>query len=81
MSARLGSLLIAALVALAVGCGEKEEDAGSGGPEPFAVALDFFVNPDHAGLLTAVERGYFEQAGLEVSTRVPSDPSAPIKQV
>lgn len=66
--------------ALLAGCGEKEERNG-GGPTPFAVALDFYVNPDHAGLLTALERGYFAEAGLEVSTRVPSDPSAPIRQV
>ncbi len=29
----------------------------------------------------ALERGYFEQAGLEVDPQVPSDPSAPIRQV
>jgi putative hydroxymethylpyrimidine transport system substrate-binding protein len=81
MSACLRPIVCAALVVLAVGCGEKAEDERSGGREPFEVALDFYVNPDHAGLLTALERGYFEQAGLEVSTRVPSDPSAPIKQV
>jgi putative hydroxymethylpyrimidine transport system substrate-binding protein len=84
MSARLGRPLAAtALLALALlaGCGEKEEDERAGGTEPFDVALDFYVNPDHAGLLTALDRGYFEEAGLDVSTRVPSDPAAPIKQV
>jgi len=65
---------------LATGCGEKQEGAG-GDPVPFTVALDFYVNPDHAGLLTALERGYFADAGLEVETRVPSDVSAPIRQV
>jgi putative hydroxymethylpyrimidine transport system substrate-binding protein len=68
------------VAAVAAGCGEKQERRG-GPPVPFSVALDFYVNPDHAGLYTALERGYFDEAGLEVSPRVPSDPSAPIRQV
>jgi putative hydroxymethylpyrimidine transport system substrate-binding protein len=72
--------LAAALATLAAGCGEKQEQRG-GAPVPFTVALDFYINPDHAGLYTALERGYFDEAGLEVEPRVPSDPSAPIRQV
>ncbi len=71
----------AAFLAIAGGCGEREEPRAEAETEPFAVALDFYVNPDHAGLFTALERGYFEQAGLEVDPQVPSDPSAPIRQV
>ena len=72
-------IVIAALVAaLAVaGCG----GGGSGGNERFDLALDFYVNPDHAGIYTALDRGYFADAGLDVQPQVPSDPSAPIKQV
>ncbi|MGH2954501.1 MAG: ABC transporter substrate-binding protein [Solirubrobacterales bacterium] len=84
MSPRLGRLLAAAAVfavALLAGCGEKEEGDGAPGRERFDLALDFYVNPDHAGIFTALERGHFEEAGLELSTRVPSDPSAPITQV
>jgi len=74
--------LLALLAFAAAGCGEKEEEiSGRGGTEPFTVALDFYVNPDHAGLFTALDRGYFEEAGLDVTTQVPSDPSAPIRQV
>jgi putative hydroxymethylpyrimidine transport system substrate-binding protein len=70
-----------ATLALAVGCGEKSERPGAGASTDLRVALDFYVNPDHAGLFEALDRGYFEEAGLEVSTAVPSDPSAPIRQV
>lgn len=71
---------LAAVAFLGAGCGEKEElDAGE--PERFDLALDFFVNPDHAGIYQALESGYFDDAGLDVRPRVPSDPSAPIKQV
>lgn len=76
-------LAAAALVAAAAlaACGEKEETLGSAEPEPFDLALDFYVNPDHAGVFTAIDNGYFERAGLTVTPRVPSDPSAPIKEV
>ena len=50
-------------------------------PSRFDLALDFYVNPDHAGIYTALDRGYFADAGLDVQPQVPSDPSAPIKQV
>lgn len=77
-------VLIAAVIAAAVtaiGCGEKSEDTTGNATEEFDLALDFFVNADHAGIFTALERGYFADAGLEVRPRVPADPSAPIKQV
>ncbi len=77
-----------ALVASAVlvgtiftGCGEKEESIRGGEVSEVELMLDFFVNPDHAGIYAALENGRFEQAGLEVTPRVPSDPAAPIKLV
>jgi putative hydroxymethylpyrimidine transport system substrate-binding protein len=84
VSSRAARLLAAAalLAGLVAGCGEKEESNGAAGsPQRFELALDFYVNPDHAGIYMAEERGYFEVAGLEVEPRVPSDPAAPIKQV
>ena len=77
-SAGLG---LAAAIGLAAGCGEKEEPVGAGGTEPFELALDFYVNPDHAGVYAGLENGRFEEAGLDVTPRVPSDPAAPIKLV
>jgi putative hydroxymethylpyrimidine transport system substrate-binding protein len=77
---RAALALLAATAMLGYGCGEKSEQP-SGELEQFDLALDFFVNPDHAGVYTALENGYFEDAGLEVKPRVPSDPAAPIKQV
>jgi putative hydroxymethylpyrimidine transport system substrate-binding protein len=78
------STLIAALAVvgalIATGCGEKSDEP-TGEPDQFDLALDFFINPDHAGIYMALERGYFADAGLDVKPRVPSDPAAPIKQV
>jgi putative hydroxymethylpyrimidine transport system substrate-binding protein len=73
--------LLVAAAALAAGCGEKSEEVTPGAPRPFDVALDFYVNPDHAGLYVALDRGYFREAGLDVRPQAPSDPSAPIKEV
>ncbi len=71
-------MLVAAGIA---GCGEKAETSRPGEPQPFALELDFYVNPDHAGIFTGLERGDFAEAGLDVDTHVPGDPSAPIRQV
>jgi len=45
------------------------------------VLLDWFVNPDHAALIVARERGMFSAAGLEVELIAPADPSAPPRLV
>lgn len=76
--------IAATVVAAAIGiaaCGGGDGDGGEGGGEPFTLTLDFYVNPDHAGIYTALDRGYFDAAGLDVEPQVPSDPAAPIKQV
>jgi putative hydroxymethylpyrimidine transport system substrate-binding protein len=78
MSALAGLAALAALAA--AGCGEKPEEV-DGQVESFDLALDWFPNPDHAGILQALEAGHFAEAGLEVEPRTPSDPSAPIRQV
>lgn len=81
---RHSRLLAAALAAIATlalaACGEKSEDVGAA-TEPFSLTLDFYPNPDHAGIYMAQKLGYFEDAGLDVDIRTPSDPAAPTKQV
>jgi putative hydroxymethylpyrimidine transport system substrate-binding protein len=75
--------LAVSLLALAFGlaaCGEKSE-GGAAERQPFNLTLDFYPNPDHAGIYMAQEQGYFEEAGLDVSINSPSDPSAPLKLV
>ena len=83
---RTAMALALALAALAVGltaCGDGEDPApgSASDPEPFTLELDWFVNPDHAGIFSALDQGFFEQEGLDVNPEVPSDPSAPIKEV
>ena len=49
--------------------------------ERLTVLLDWFVNPDHAPLIVARERGMFKEAGLNVTLVPPADPSAPPRLV
>ena len=49
--------------------------------EKLTVLLDWFVNPDHAPLIVALDRGYFAEEGLEVEFLEPADPNDPPKLV
>ena len=43
--------------------------------------LDWFVNPDHAALIVAQQKGYFSAHDLDVEIIEPADPSMPPKLV
>jgi putative hydroxymethylpyrimidine transport system substrate-binding protein len=43
--------------------------------KPFTIILDWFVNPQHAPIIIAQEKGFFKQHGLAVKIIQPSDPS------
>lgn len=49
--------------------------------EKMTVMLDWFVNPDHATLVVAREKGFFADAGLDVTLIAPADPNDPPKMV
>jgi len=46
---------------------------------PIRVSLDYFANPNHIPLYVALERGYFDDEGIEVDIFVPANPSDPVK--
>jgi putative hydroxymethylpyrimidine transport system substrate-binding protein len=71
MAFRLAPLLALALLAT----------SPAGATERLTVLLDWFVNPDHAPLIVAQEKGYFTDAGLEVEMIAPADPNDPPKLV
>jgi putative hydroxymethylpyrimidine transport system substrate-binding protein len=43
--------------------------------------LDWFINPDHAPLFVALEKGFFNERGLKVKFITPSNPNDPPKLV
>ena len=49
--------------------------------EKLTLVLDWFINPDHAALIVAKEKGYFAAQGLDVQLEEPTDPSVPPKLV
>ena len=49
--------------------------------ETLSLLLDWFLNPDHAPLVVAQEKGFFAEAGLEVEMIEPADPNDPPKLV
>jgi putative hydroxymethylpyrimidine transport system substrate-binding protein len=65
-------LLALALVALT----SRSEAA-----DKLTIILDWFVNPDHAPIIVAAQKGYFAEAGLDLEIVPPADPSDPPKLV
>ena len=45
------------------------------------VLLDWYVNPDHAPIIIAREKGFFAEQGLDVEIIAPADPADPPKLV
>jgi putative hydroxymethylpyrimidine transport system substrate-binding protein len=45
--------------------------------DPVTILLDWFINPDHAPVIIAQERGDFSRAGLDVRIVAPADPNDP----
>jgi ABC-type nitrate/sulfonate/bicarbonate transport system substrate-binding protein len=64
--------LTAALVALAAAglaaCGAKQEPTDKTAAQTINLELDFYVNPDHAGIYTALHSGYFAAATWQSHT-------------
>ena len=49
--------------------------------DELTLILDWFVNPDHAPLIVAQEKGFFSNAGLKINLIAPADPNSPPKLV
>ena len=49
--------------------------------DKLTIILDWFVNPDHAPIIVAAQKGYFTEAGLDLEIVAPADPSDPPKLV
>lgn len=49
--------------------------------DKMSLVLDWFVNPDHAHLIIAQQKGFFKEQGLDIELIEPADPSMPPKLV
>jgi ABC-type nitrate/sulfonate/bicarbonate transport system substrate-binding protein len=64
----LGFVVVLALIAAA--CGNKEKN------EKITFVLDWTPNTNHTGLYVALEKGYFEEAGIDVEIVQPPEDGA-----
>ena len=69
-------LLLLSLATLAPGAWAADQPASD---KKLTVMLDWFVNPDHAALIVAQEKGFFAAQNLEVELQTPADPNDPPK--
>mgnify|MGYP006219324941 CR=1 FL=1 len=49
--------------------------------EKLTIGLDWFINPDHAPIIIAKKRNFFEDLNLDVEMIEPADPNDPPKLV
>lgn len=87
MKKRIYAILLAAVMAVAVAaCGSTEkkndtegtEQQDGKGLEKVTFVLDWTPNTNHTGLYVAQEKGYFEEAGLEVEIVQPPEDGAEV---
>lgn len=85
MKKRILSVLLAAAMTIAMaGCGNAaKSESGNGSTadatsdkQEITFVLDWTPNTNHTGLYVAQEKGYFDEAGLEVSIVQPPDDGA-----
>lgn len=69
------ALLLAAL--LFTGCGKESSD----GLREVSIVLDWYPNAVHTFLYTAIERGYYEEEGLNVKIHFPANPNDALTMV
>lgn len=83
MKNKTGIIFLAALIIIAAalsGCGNDDAE-GEKELAKIDLMLDWYPNAVHSYLYAAEERGYFEEAGLDVNIHFPANPTDPINMV
>jgi putative hydroxymethylpyrimidine transport system substrate-binding protein len=68
---RIAAALLAAVLAVAVGGCGGDDGAEPGAPTEATLVLDFTPNAVHAGIYTALRRGFYEDEGVELEVIEP----------
>lgn len=69
------------LVMLLCACGAQQTDGAGGSAKELDVVLDWYPNALHAFLYVAQEKGYYEEEGMKVNLRFPSNSNDAISLV
>lgn len=72
----LAIVLAAAMAGALIGCADKGKDTEK--KEKITFVLDWTPNTNHTGIYVAQEKGYFEEAGLEVEIVQPPEDGAEV---
>lgn len=78
---RLKSMITAATLGATLGAVVMGMTTPAFAADKLTILLDWFVNPDHAPLIVAREKGFFAKHDLDVELIEPADPSAPPRLV
>ena len=78
---RLKSMIKAATIGATMSAALLGTASPAFAADKLTILLDWFVNPDHAPLIVAKEKGFFAKHDLDVELIEPSDPSAPPRLV
>ena len=71
---RVSALVLALALVFSLGaCGAKDEGNTDGQLEEITFVLDWTPNTNHTGLYVAMEKGYFEEAGIHVTVVQPPE--------
>ncbi|MFD1706803.1 ABC transporter substrate-binding protein [Siminovitchia sediminis] len=80
---KIGAAVIILFCIFLAACGQSQEDAAGKGENDqlreLNIMLDWYPNAVHSFLYTAIEKGYFEEEGLKVNIRFPSNPTDPLQ--
>jgi len=74
---------ILGLCVLVIGAlaGCRQEPVSTLAPTEATLSLDWVPNTNHTGFYVALDKGWYEEEGVDLTIEIPSDPSAALKQV
>ena len=78
---KIAALLLVVMVLISVLAGCRMENADGGDLKEVDVVLDWYPNALHSFLYVAIEKGYYEEEGLSVNIRFPSNANDAISMV
>lgn len=73
------TLILASFAIITAGCSDKNDAQGKSELEEVSIMLDWYPNAVHSAIYVAKEKGYFEDAGLDVKIVMPADTNDPLK--
>lgn len=78
---KLVTILGLCVLVTGVLAGCRQETVSTLAPREATLSLDWVPNTNHTGFYVALDKGWYEEEGVDLTIEIPSDPSAALKQV